>query len=214
MSLKSDEPLEIRSDPAEARSLHELITAIRPDRGRWDMIACTDGSGSTNAKPGGYAAVLLDRRKPNIHLLSGSMSHCSSQNAEVRAIFELTNYLVQQKVGFRAAGYHVYVITDSKYVESVLTAIRKNPVAAVETKSHRLQWVGIQYAARVGIILHPIHVGRNSNPLMTLADAASKVARLSATPEDMVELVNATVAKCSQVFPLVTLDRRPNKPQY
>lgn len=201
-SLKSKDRIDIVRDPAEAKTFTSLLQALRPDRGRWDMVACTDGSGSTDALPGGYAAVMVYRRQKGIHVITGSASNCTSQGAEVRALYELANFLVATKVGHTDGGYCVQLVTDSQYVATSLSAINADPVRALATKSHRLQWIAIQYAARVGIRFTPHYIARNSNPLMTLADSASKAARLAFDAAAIETLRLNAELECEASFPL------------
>lgn len=202
--LNTKDQIAIATDPATAKSLTELLQALRPDKGRWDMVAFTDGSGSTDEHPGGYAAVMLFRRKGGIHLISGSASNCTSQGAEVRAVFELANALVTAKLGLTDGGFKVMLVTDSQYVASSLASINVDPVKAIVMKSHRVLWLGIQYAARVGIRIEPHHIARNSNPLMVLADDASKTARKAFDSSAMEDLKNIAMEACKANFPLAT----------
>ena len=202
MSLKPDESLLADVKPELATNLREFIFALKPEGGIWDMLVCTDGSGSTAKHPGGYAAVIVDRRKAGISVISGAMSNCTSQSAEVRAVFELANLLVAAKFGHRKNGFRVLLVTDSQYVASALKKILEDPVKALATKSHTCLWLGIQYAARVGIRIVPHYVPRNSNPLMTLADEASKAARIGYPLEQLKELKASTVTACQSDFPL------------
>lgn len=202
--LTTKDRIDIVSDPAAAKSLTELLQALRPDKGRWDMIAFTDGSGSTDEFPGGYAAAMVFRRKAGIHLITGSMSNCTSQGAEVRAVFELANTLVASKLGLTDGGFKVLLVTDSQYVATSLASINKDPVKAIVMKSHRVLWLGIQYAARVGIRIEPHYIGRNSNPLMVLADDASKAARKAFDTKAMEALTAKAMDDCKAGFPLAT----------
>ncbi len=198
MSLHSD-PLNQRVSPYEAGSLSELLFSLEIDN-NWDAIAFTDGSGSGPIHPGGYAACVVYRRKSGIQIITGALSACSSQHAEVRAVYELITQLHRQKAGQKRNGFQCHLVTDSKYVATRLDKINHDPSQALVAKSHTLQWVGIQHASRYGIKVYPHHIGRNANPLMELADDLSRKARLSTEEYD--KRVDDCLAECDTNFKL------------
>jgi len=200
MSLESD-PLVKETSPHEATSLVDLLHSLNVDK-HWDAIAFTDGSGSGPTEPGGYAACVVYRRKAGIQTITGWLSACSSQHAEVRAVYELATQLHRQNSGQRSNGFQCHLVTDSKYVANRLAQINKDPSKALASKSHTLQWVGIQHASRYGVNIIPHHIGRNSNPLMSLADDLSRKTKL--TSVDRTALVDECLVDCESNFKIYT----------
>lgn len=201
-------PADLR--PEDAADFAQLLLATKANA--WDYFVCTDGSGSTPDKPGGYGAVILSRRSTTPVLLAGSLNRCTSQQAEIRGVFETVNHLVNLKAGEKANGAQVYVITDSQYVADKLPAIIKEPASMFTTGKHAVVWAGIMHARRVGIVLHVRYVARNSNPLMTMADRLSKEARAAVLGVDTEMLAQTLLQQCEQSFSLTT-SRTPRRPQ-
>ncbi len=94
------------------------------------------------------------------------------------------------------------MITDSKYVAQTLARLDEDPVSILKVKSHRAEWGGIVQARRHGIKLKPFWIPRNTNPLMSLVDAASRLARVTYPSDEFAELLSHTIKKCKQEFPL------------
>ena len=202
--LAASDSIRLRPPVEEATSLIELLRSVRQPEHPWDAVAFTDGSGMTMETPCGFASVTLFRRSSRPLWLTGSVSNGTSQIAEVRAVYELLQYLMQAKVGNRQGGFNLYLITDSKYVADTLSRINKDPIRAINTKSHTMLWLGIQHAARIGIRTIPTHVARNKNPLMTFADEASRVGRQLFDAKPFTELLEDAIRQCEVSFPLTS----------
>jgi ribonuclease HI len=182
--------------------LFELIDALGHSRRRLDAVAFTDGSGTVKGMPGGYAALLIDFRKADPVLLTGVSSNATSQAAEVRAVWELNNYLTDQNVGLRPNGYRILLVTDNKYVAAAMAKISKDPLEAFAMKHHRALWTSIQYSRRVGVITNTAYVGRCANPLMKLVDEASRSMRLGLPDKDLDGLFSTCMKECKDSFRL------------
>jgi len=186
--------------PEDATSLRELLTTL-PGSRRWDALLFTDGSGSTRARAGGYGGVIL-RKKGKPLAVAGSVTACTSQEAEVRALYETLLKLQLLRETRKSGGYHVYVITDSKYVADKLTAICKDPIEVYRAKAHHMLWLGIQHVTRHGIRITPVHIHRNENPLMVFADSVSKRARKSVEAIGIEPLLSNMLKYCEEHFSL------------
>lgn len=174
-------------------SLRELLSrlSIPPHH----AVLFTDGSGSKKVKPGGYAAILLLKQERRLVIRYGAASHVSSQEAELRAVQEATNFLLSQDFVYRPNGYHVVHVTDSSYVAGKLQAVqdpKDGPQTAYASSTHRGLWVAIQAVSSLGIRIHSRHVPRNQNPLMEFVDSVSKLVRVQVTQTnaEVIELRN------------------------
>lgn len=207
-SLKADSLFKGKADPETAEDLASLLIAIRDPKHVWDAIAFTDGSGTISGAPGGFAAVIIYRRLAKPVFIEGSLGDCTSQAAEVRAVYELMNHLVESGAGNKTGGFNLYLVTDSGYVASRMQKLNVDPVAAVSSKKHVMSWVGIQHAARVGIHTTTTHLHRNKNPLMRLVDHASRNMRLAYPLVELQTVKDKELAFCDKQFPLTKPDRR------
>ncbi len=48
MTLQPEVSIDLTLKPEDAKSLVDLIKAFRPEKGLWDFVAATDGSGTTD----------------------------------------------------------------------------------------------------------------------------------------------------------------------
>lgn len=166
--MENTTPTESRPDIAPAPS-------VRSHVGGWDIVAATDGSGSTPENPIGWAAIITDRHRAGIHTICGHAKFGTSQEAEVRGVVELVNYAMAHRPKEWQGGYYVRFFTDSSYVHQVISALDPHRIFAAKSHSHL--WAVIAQARRRGIFLQADLLPRNSNQLMICADHASKAAR-------------------------------------
>lgn len=185
--------------PADHSSLAAMLRSL--DIRIWDVIAFVDGSGSKRGSSGGYG-VVFRTRTGRFQILHGGISSTTSQEAELRAVFELINTLLAAKLNETERGLTVHAVTDSSYVAKRLAAI--DPLRILDTRTHTVWLAGIVEATRRGVRIIPHYVPRNSNPLMTLADELSKWGRLTNSNEETSQRLAETISQCDddEQFPL------------
>jgi len=175
---------------------------------RWDVIAFTDGSGSSRRFSGGYG-VVFRTHDSMFQTLHGGLSNTTSQEAELRGVFELVNYLLAIRKNERSNGLLVHVVTDSTYVAN--RVVNLDPLSSLDTGKHTMLVGGLLEASRRGVKVVPHYVPRNRNPLMTLADSLSKLARFANTAETASDLLDQTLSTCDEAFPLTIEPARKGK---
>lgn len=175
---------------------------------RWDVLAFSDGSGSSRKNSGGFGVVFREHDSI-FRTLHGGISNTTSQEAELRGVFELVNYLLSIRKNEMSKGLLVHVITDSSYVANRIANL--DPLSSLDTGKHTMLIGGLLEASRRGVRVVPHYVPRNSNPLMTLADSLSKLARFANTAETASDLLDATLSQCDTEFPLSIQPMRKRK---
>ena len=185
-------------DPLLAESVGQLISGLKIRN--WDILAVTDGSGQTAATPGGYSALLVMRRTGRYLLFHGQASNCSSQEAEVRGIFEAVNAIVRFGLHKQPTGLRVHLLTDSK--QCFVQINKTDPLDVMATKHHPMLWAGIRQATRLGISLTGHHLPRNSNPLMTFMDTVAGANRKAMVAQVADELYGNYEDELIESFPM------------
>jgi len=175
---------------------------------RWDVLAFTDGSGSTRGKAGGYAAVYRTHDSA-FRTLTGGIESTTSQEAELRAVFEVVNALLVTRKNEQSGGLLIQLVSDSRYVVDKLASL--DPLSSLDTGKHTMLIGGLLEAARRGVKVAPHYVPRNQNPLMRLADHLSKVGRLANSLETHEPRLAATLSECDKEFPLTIVAARKGK---
>ena len=192
-----------QTDPLLAKSVGQLLSSLGAKS--WDVLIVTDGSGQRLDKAGGFSSLLVMRRTANYLLFHGQVSNCSSQEAEVRAIFEGVNALVRMGLHLRLRGVRAHILTDSEQCATQLA--KTDPLAVAATKHHPLLWAGIRQAARLGIQLNPHHLPRNSNPLMTLMDTIAGANRKAMISQLMGTTYTEWEPEVTEKFPMTIPQR-------
>lgn len=188
------------------RSLADMLISLGV--ARWDVLAFTDGSGSSRGRSGGYAAVYRTHDSL-FRTITGGIDSTTSQEAELRAVFELVNSLLAVRKNEQSGGILIQLVSDSRYVVDKLAAL--HPLTSLDTGKHTMWVGGLLEAARRGVKVAPHYVPRNQNPLMRLADRLSKVGRLANSPEKHEPMLAATLSECDKEFPLAVVAARKGK---
>lgn len=199
-SLKAETIVD-KIEPEEATNLDELLRAIGTPADTKYLVV-TDGSGSTRNRPGGTGAIIIRLVDRKVLRVGAAVTNTTSQEAEVRAVFEALNYLVTGGAGNEYGGSHVMIITDSMYTHQQLSKIASDPLAAMNFNKHVAFLAGIQSAARVGVTFESVHIDRNVNPLMVFADKMSKMMRKSVPETEIEALLNNEVLDEEDKFSL------------
>lgn len=179
------------------KSLNDLLVGVGVIG--WDVIAFVDGSGSKQSAPAGYAAVFCTRTTM-FNYVAGGVTNASSSEAELRAVFELVNYLVRTGHNRKQGGLLIQLVTDNTYVANTLAQL--DPLSSLDATKHSMVLAGLMEAARLGVRIVPHHLHRNRNPLMVLADALSKQYRVANDRTRGDQLLAKTLAVCETDFPL------------
>jgi hypothetical protein len=179
------------------RSLSDLLVGVGVVG--WDVIAFVDGSGSKQTAPGGYAAVFCTKTSM-FNYVAGGITNASSSEAEMRAVFELVNYLLRTGHNRKHGGLLIQLITDNTYVANTLAQL--DPLSSLDATKHTMILAGLMEATRLGVRVVPHHLHRNRNPLMVLADALSKQYRVANDRTRGDQLLAKALAVCETDFPL------------
>jgi ribonuclease HI len=183
-------------------SLRDLCIGLKI--ARWDVLAFTDGSGSSRKNSGGYG-VVFRTRDSMFQTLHGGITNTTSQEAELRAVFELVNYLLAIRKNEVTRGLLVHIVTDSSYVATRLKNL--DPLTSLDSGKHTMLVGGLLEATRRGVKVVPHYVPRNKNPLMVLADSLSKLARLANAYDLSDGFLEAALQQCAKDFPLSLSER-------
>lgn len=157
--------------------LDDLLARLRIENA--DYAIFSDGSGADFSRGCGYASVVIDFEANTRELLFGALNRGTVNIAEMLAVLQGLDYLVNLEAGKRqgVAGRrlirHVHVVTDSKYCQETGSSGRGR------TASRNVGvWSLFESYARQGLIMHWHHIRRDTCGLNRLCDAASKLARL------------------------------------
>lgn len=164
-----------------ASTCSELALAMGYLPGAYGAIVVTDGSGTRWGEPTGSAAV-IKRPKFKDHLLLGRASSGTSQTAELDAVLLALRYLHAKKAHLTKGGCKVLFVTDSTLVEKNLLSVAKDPVKLYNSSAHPDSAAALLAFARRGFQYVVEQIGRNSNPLHSGVDDASRAMRLNKDP--------------------------------
>lgn len=133
-----------------ARSPKELRRDFGIKQGSWDAMIITDGSGTTWAASAGWAADIVRPGSDDVLELSGAFNAGTNNVAELMAVWQALLYLAEALPLFRESGCRVHVISDSSYVVQGLTKGDQQMVWSSQVNHHRMLWLGIHGARRLG----------------------------------------------------------------
>jgi ribonuclease HI len=139
-----------------------------------DVIIIADGSGTTADKPGGYTAVIWDRRINEVYELGGSLTHATNNVVEL-ASFPHALWLVNRTEELRQ-GSKLGCNSDSE-----LTVKCGQGVYSRNSLGHL--WASVEYFERKGVVFEWKWVPRNSNPLNAWCDKRSREMRILMEPQ-------------------------------
>ena len=134
----------------QPRTPQELRRDLKIKQGSWDAMIITDGSGTTWASSAGWAADIVRPGSDAILELSGAFNAGTNNVAELMAVWQALLYLVEALPHFRESGCRVHVISDSSYVVQGLTKGDKDMVWSSQVDRHRMLWLGVHGARRLG----------------------------------------------------------------
>jgi ribonuclease HI len=141
----------------------------------WDVIIVGDGSGSRWGYPGGWAAVLFDRRTGLRKTLYGALSDTTVNIAELSPYLYAMQWYVRgpgkdlQKELRQYTGWsaRVFIVTDCEI-------IAKQGNRKAERDANGALWAGMDYFARLNYTIHYKYLGRDQLAANRLCDALSK----------------------------------------
>ncbi len=168
----------VELDAILAESLDAVLERLKI-AGDADYVIFSDGSGADFSMGCGYASVVVDREAKSRTLLFGALNRGTVNIAEMLAVLQGLDYLVNLEATRRAnkPGRRllrtVHIITDSQYCQTTGESGRGRTA-----KRNVGIWSMFESYARQGLVLHWHHINRATCGLNVLCDAASKLARI------------------------------------